>query len=143
MAANITELKQQIFFDLMNIVGRVFVLVKYSEDVVIGNRGFLPEEKEKGLVLVFNSRMNFNWDESGIAAKLVFGAATEKCFIPADSILSVFSPELSAQFVTSAEKRAESHESAKPVKPEPAKPVKDVKSNKDNKVVEVDFRKKR
>ena len=101
MSHDLTSLKKHIFFELLGLARRVFILVKYSEDVLIGERGFLPEEKEKGIILVFNPAMNFSWDDQGISATLGFGAKTEKCFIPPDSILSIFSPELNAQFSSS------------------------------------------
>jgi hypothetical protein len=98
LAQSLTDLKKHVFFELLDLAGRVFVLVAYSENVIIGERGFLPEEKEKGLVLVFNARMKFEWDRQGISATLGFGTRTEKCFIPPESIISVFSPDLNAQF---------------------------------------------
>jgi len=103
MISDITDLKKKVFFEMLNLTGRVFILVEDSQDVIIGKRGFLPTEKEKGLILVFNSRMNFEWDDSGISAHLVFGSTPEKCFIPHHSIVSVFSPELSAQFSLSSQ----------------------------------------
>ena len=137
MQTNIGDLKKHIFFEMLNMAGRVFILVKHTSDVVIGKRGFLPEEMEKGLVLVFNTMMNFQWDETGISAKLVFGSTTEQCFIPHEAVLSIFSPELSAQFSimpreneasAPAEKREEELGSRKPER---------------GKVVQVDFNKKR
>lgn len=100
MAASVDDLKKTVFHDLLDLAGRVFMLVRYSSDVVIGKRGFLPEEKEKGLVLVFNRRMRFEWNEAGISARLVFGSTTEQCFIPSSAVMSVFSPDLGVQFVT-------------------------------------------
>ncbi len=44
----IGDLKRHIFYELLDMAGRVMVLVKYSPDVVIGNRGFVGEEKETG-----------------------------------------------------------------------------------------------
>lgn len=140
--SNLNELKKRIFFDMLDLVGRVFILARYSPDVVIGERGFLPEEKEKGIVLVFNRRMNFEWGGDGISAKLVFGAVTHQCFIPLESIISVFSPELSAQFSASEEVphpgKNELHTKKRASKPggKPAKPS-------GNKVVRVDFNKKK
>lgn len=99
MNSKLNELKKNIFYEVMNIVGRVFIMVRYSEGVRIGTRGFLPEEKEGGLILVFNSQMNFTWDDSGITATLVFGTSPQKCFIPADNIIAVYSPELNSQFL--------------------------------------------
>jgi hypothetical protein len=110
MVSSLNDIKKQIFYDLLELAGRVFIVVRYSDRVIIGNRGFLPEEKEKGLVLVFNKMMNFEWSGSGISATLGFGPKTEKCFIPPDEIFAVFSPELSAQFIMSKEGQ---------IKPEP------------------------
>ena len=101
MAEDLINLKKHVFFELLDLAGRVFILVKYADDVFIGERGFLPEEKEKGLILVFNRQMNFAWNSHGIEATLGFGTKTETCSIPHESIISVFSPELNAQFSVS------------------------------------------
>ncbi|MGB9711423.1 MAG: hypothetical protein ACPLZA_08050 [Thermodesulfovibrio sp.] len=93
----LNELKKQTFFDLLELAGRVFIIVDYDESVVIGKRGFLPEEKERGLVLVFNSRMKFSWENDAITATLVFGSTPEKCYIPVNAIAVVFSPDLRVQ----------------------------------------------
>lgn len=98
MTENLDELKKQVFYDMLNIAGRVYIAIRCGDDVVIGRRGFLPEEKEKGLVLVFNKKMNFRWDDDGISVTLVFGTSPEKCFIPKKSITTIFSPELNATF---------------------------------------------
>jgi hypothetical protein len=100
-AARLNSLKKHVFFELFNLAQRVFVLVRYSDHVVLGNRGFTSEEKEKGIVLVFNSGMQFQWDEYGIAATLVFGSSAQKCFIPAEDIIAVYSYEPDIQFVVS------------------------------------------
>jgi hypothetical protein len=129
-----TDLKRHIFFELLDLAGRVFVLVQSSDNVLIGERGFLPEEKEKGLVLVFNAKMKFEWNEQGISATLGFGARTEKCFIPPDNILSVFSPDLNAQFSVSpaAQRPAQTKQTGK----------KGASLSKE-KVIKVDFGKKK
>ncbi|MCX7987853.1 MAG: ClpXP protease specificity-enhancing factor SspB [Thermodesulfovibrio sp.] len=93
----LNALKKHTFFEILELVGRVFIIVDYDESVVIGKRGFLPEEKERGLVLVFNKRMKFNLDENAITATLVFGNAAEKCYIPISAIAGVFSPDLRMQ----------------------------------------------
>jgi len=93
----LNELKKQTFFELINLAGRVFIIVDYDENVVIGKRGFLPEEKERGLVLVFNHKMKFHWSDDALTATLVFGNTPEKCYIPVNSIAGVFSPDLRVQ----------------------------------------------
>jgi len=110
--------------------------------VIIGDRGFLPEEKEKGIVLVFNRRMNFDWSPSGISARLVFGSVTHECFIPYDAIISVFSPELSAQFSVSAGPVPPAKEEARTKKRQSGGRERSLKSS-DDKVVRVDFNKKK
>lgn len=134
MNPGLDALKRSIFYDLLELAGRVFIQVRFSDRVRIGTRGFLPEEKNTGLVLVFNRQMKFAWDEEGITATLVFGAASQKCFIPAEDILSVFSPDLQAQFSVrpSASGDKEAGEQA----------GRTGEPSKEDKVVRVDFRKK-
>ena len=133
MARDLTDLKKYVFFELLELSGRVFIHVKYSEGVMIGERGFLAEEKEKGLILVFNDRMKLEWNEQGISATLGFGTRTEKCFIPSESIISVFSPDLNAQFsVSPAAQEARKRKQA----------VKKAHSISTEKVIKVDFGKK-
>lgn len=95
-----TQMKylQDLFFDILNDFGRVYVVIKHSENTIIGARGFSDEEKKQGMVLVFNHRncRNLVWSENGsMQVTLGFGAGnkTEKCFIYADDIVSVFSPD--------------------------------------------------
>ena len=134
MAGNLTDLKKHVFFELLDMAGRVFIHVSYSDDVLIGERGFLAEEKEKGLILVFNARMKFEWNEQGISATLGFGPKTEKCFIPPESIISVFSPDLNAQFSVSPAAAQEAGQSKQVVSK--------VHSISKQKVIKVDFSKK-
>jgi hypothetical protein len=94
---------RNLFYDLLNDYGRALVVVRYSEQTIIGARGFTEEEKEKGLVLVFNSRnhKNLQWTEDGgIVAALGFGANNriENCFIHNEDIVSVFSPDAKVKF---------------------------------------------
>jgi hypothetical protein len=133
LALNLTDLKKYVFFELLDLAGRVFIHVSCSGDVLIGERGFLAEEKEKGLVLVFNSKMKFEWNEEGISATLGFGTRTEKCFIPPDSIMSVFSPDLNAHFSVSG---------PAPESDQKNQAVKKVHSISKQKVIKVDFSRK-
>lgn len=121
-------------------VGRVFIVVKHSGEVVIGSRGFTEEEIKNGIVLVFNSAMNFSWNDHGISASLVFGTSPQKCFIPADDIVVIYSPELNAQFMTSPARPKEA--AAEEAAPSKEKAEKIPRSAPDSKVVRVDFRKK-
>jgi hypothetical protein len=152
---NLNGLKKHVFFEMLNLAGRVFILVRHSENVVLGNRGFSDEEKEKGIALVFNSRMNFLWDEYGITVTLVFGTSPQKCFIPVDDIISVYSPELNAQFVASPQTaaggrlQAVKKESPKKIRkgiaaaPSSAKDPDKTSAKASDNVIKIDFSKKK
>jgi hypothetical protein len=94
---------QNLFYDLLNDYGEVFILVKHSNNSTIGNRGFTEEEKKKGMVLLFNNRnyKNLQWTEDGsIMTTLGFGVNNrpEKCFLHFDDIVSLFSPCAKVRF---------------------------------------------
>lgn len=133
----LNNLKKTVFYDLLNLAGRVFIVVKYSENVEVGNRGFLPEEQENGLILVFNSRMNFSWDNGGILAHLVFGTSPEKCFIPEDDIVAIYSPELETHFSTMIQNSERALASVSEKKKQPSG------TRDTHKIVKVDFSKKK
>lgn len=94
---------QNLFYELLNDYGRVFLHIKYSSRTTIGNRGFTEEEKERGIILVFNNRnhKNLQWTEDGsIVTALGFGTNNkiENCFIHYEDIVSVFSPDAMVKF---------------------------------------------
>jgi hypothetical protein len=133
--ADLNSMKREVFFGFLELVGRAYILVRYSEDASVGRRGFLPEEKENGMVLVLNSRMDFVWDESGVSATLAFGSTREKCHIPAEDIVAVYSPELGAQFVVSAGPHEEARADSSGRTEE--------KTGAEDNVIKVDFKKRR
>lgn len=135
MQKEVNELKKKVFYEMLNLGGRVFILVRYSDNVIIGRRGFTEEEKKNGIILVFNQRMNFSWDNSGISATLVFGTSPERCFIPAEDIVFIFSPELRSQFIVSPDVIEDQSEGSS----EETKAY----TVKEEKVVRVDFSKKK
>jgi hypothetical protein len=124
----LAELKREVFSRLIELAGRAYIQVRPSEGVRIGRRGLIGEEKEKGIVLVFNQMMKFRWDEYGLSATLLFGSSPEKCFIPAEDIVGIYSPELGAHFTVSPDAGGEDEETES--SGEPA----------DN-VIQVDFKK--
>jgi hypothetical protein len=94
---------QKLFYDILNDYGQVYIIVRHSDNTVIGTRRFSEEEKEKGLTLIFNQRNHKNlvWSEDGsIRAALGFGMSnkSEKCFLHSDDIMSVFSPDAKIKF---------------------------------------------
>jgi hypothetical protein len=96
------EYLQKLFYDIWNDFGNVYLLVRYSDNTVIGKRGFTEEEKKKGLVLVFNNKTSttLDWDEDGnLSCVLAFGPRKEDVSIHHDDLLGVFSPEAGVQFL--------------------------------------------
>lgn len=138
MRQGMNALKKNVFYEMLDMAGRVFIVARYSENVIIGNRGFTEDEKKNGMVLVFNKSMNFSWDDSGITSTLVFGTSPQKCFIAADDIVAIYSPELSAQFITALQTPAEA-----PGKKDKAGTEPDQEEKTGSNVVKVDFRRKR
>jgi hypothetical protein len=140
MVSDIHDLKKQIFHDMLDLAGRVFIHVRFSDKVVIGERGFFPEEQQRGIILVLNKGMHFTWDDGGISAELIFGSTVQQCFIPSDAIISLVSPELNAQFSITPQ---EPEKDVPKVKAEKMQRVlKKVWSDKGEKVIKVDFKKK-
>jgi len=103
MIKNQLKYLQYLFYELLNDYGQVHLVIKYSENSSIGNRGFTDEEKQKGLVLIFNqhNHKNLQWTEEGsVMTTLGFGGnnTPEKCFLQFDDIVSVFSPYAKIRF---------------------------------------------
>ena len=93
---------QRLFYDLWNDFGSVYLVVRHSDRTRIGKRGFTDEEKERGLVLVFNERTNaeLHWDDEGnLACVLAFGTRKEDVFIHHDDLAGVFSNEAGVQYL--------------------------------------------
>jgi len=136
-------LKRHVFFELLDTVGRVYLVIRYSEQVKIGRRGFLEEEKQQGLVLVINQKMNLIWEDGAIQCRLVFGQTPEDCYIPEEFVVGINSPEAQTQFLCLAETPVAKPPEAgsSPVKPVAKK--KGAKKPASGKVVTVDFTKKK
>ena len=137
MQSKTSELKKRVFHGMLDLAGRVFVVARFSEKVIIGTRGFTEDEKKNGIVLVFNTSMNFSWDDSGLSSALVFGTSPQKCFIPADDIVAIYSPELNSQFITALPPNAETIEEQEKTAVEAGE------EEAGSKVVKVDFTRKR
>ncbi len=93
---------QKLFYDLWNDFGSVYLIVDHSDRTRIGRRGFTDEEKQAGLILVFNDRTSadLQWDDEGnLSCILAFGALKEDVVIHHDDLRGVFSPEAGVQFV--------------------------------------------
>jgi hypothetical protein len=93
---------QKLFYDLWNDFGSVYLIVGHSDRTRIGRRGFTEEEKEHGLILVFNNRTSntLTWDDEGnLSCVLAFGTRKEDVYIHHDDLRGLFSPEAGVQFL--------------------------------------------
>lgn len=138
----LNELKIKTFYELLDLAGRAFLIIRYSEEVRIGTRGFLPEEKKNGLVLVLNKKMKFTWKDGVLECRLVFGSKSHFCFIPEDHIIGVHSPELNTQLVV-APNLPDEKEAVEGEKPEESLATLSSSAKSGENVVKVDFTKKR
>lgn len=138
----INELKENTFFNLMDLAGRVYIVVHYTEDVIIGKRGFTNEEKTSGLVLVFNQKTNFQWKDDVITAKLGFGNTIEKCIIPVRNIVCIFSPDINARFMIDYVQKEQESIMVKSSKSDIQKEKQKPHNESQSKVITVDFTKK-
>lgn len=136
----LSALKKEVFLRIMEITGRVFLFVEHSADVILGKRGFTPQEKKQGIVLVLNSSMKYSIDDEALSVKLVFGARAEQCYVPLKHVVSVYSPELDAQFLTSPQKYLP--EQGNEEKADKTATGKNKTKDSENKIIEVDFKKK-
>ena len=140
MVSDIHDLKKQIFYDMLDLSGRVFIHVRFSEKVIIGERGFLPEEQQRGIILVLNKGMHFTWDVGGISAELIFGSTVQRCYIPSEAIISLVSPELNAQFSVTPQEPEKDVLKAKTERRQ--RVSRKVRADQGEKVIKVDFKKK-
>jgi hypothetical protein len=139
MRDELGELKREVFYRLMDLAGRVFVLVRHSDRVQMGRRGFTQAEMERGLVLVFNNKMQFAWDEAGIHATLSFSAVKEKVFVPHEDILAVYSPELKIQLNSDPDIEEEEEGASPPTENKGAPASQKRGAGDEGKVIRVDF----
>jgi len=94
---SLSALKKNVFFELLSLAGRVFIVVRHSEAIDLGRKVFTEDEKKNGMTLVFTERMAIQWDAAGISATLTFGSQRHRCFIPSADILAIYSPDLQVQ----------------------------------------------
>ncbi|HIJ59531.1 MAG TPA: hypothetical protein HPP56_02780 [Nitrospirae bacterium] len=120
--------------------------MKYSEDVIIGKRGFVGDEQENGLVLVFNNKMNFQWTDGFIYAKLGFGTKIENCLIPSKNIISIFSPDINTNLVVKFNQEEQFTTFSKSIDKNSKTPLDNNETNEEiepttkGKVINVDFK---
>lgn len=71
------------------------------DDLVIGSRGLIGEENERGIVLVFGSESfrSSQLADTYLTVDMRFAGKWENLFIPYDSIISVFNDPVNPEFM--------------------------------------------
>ncbi len=82
---------------------KIYIHVIPVNDVYIGERGFIGDEVDRGIILSLgeNSCVDLDVNEVGLFAKLKFSGVWEDVYIPYGSIISVLDDLQSPEFVFS------------------------------------------
>lgn len=97
------KFKKELLEKIIDNFEKFYIHVMPHKNLVIGNRGLIDQEKEKGLMLVFGlySYKEFRWDDENIYVSMRFSGVWEYLIIPFESIVSVFDDPLNPNFVIS------------------------------------------
>jgi stringent starvation protein B len=112
---------------------KYFMHISPHAGLVIGKRGLVEEEKERGIVLVFGSQSykSFHMDNQFISVQMKFSGRWEEVFIPFEAVTAIFNDPVSPEFMFNFKTPEE------PEQPE----LKDL--SEENNVIRHDFSKKK
>jgi len=135
-----SKFKKQILELLFDFYDKFYMHVVPAGDIRIGERGFIGNESEHGLVLVFSasSYKNLRWDENSLYADMRFSGKWESLAIPFQSIVTVFDDPGKPEFVFKFSVYIEKEPTGKNDEKEQSAEKSRVKSST-GKVVKVDF----
>jgi len=135
-----SKFKKQILELLFDFYDKFYMHVVPAGDIRIGERGFIGNESEHGLVLVFSasSYKNLRWDENSLYADMRFSGKWESLAIPFQSIVTVFDDPGKPEFVFKFSVYIEKEPTGKNDEKEQSAEKSRVKSS-NGKVVKVDF----
>lgn len=135
--------KKQVLELLFDFYDKFYMHVVPAGDIRIGERGFIGNESEHGLVLVFSasSYKNLRWDENALYADMRFSGKWESLVIPFKSVATVFDDPGKPNFVFKFSMYTEKESSGKNKEKGKSADKSRVESS-DGKVVKVDFSKR-
>jgi len=135
-----SKFKKQVLELLFDFYDKFYMHVVPAGDIHIGERGFLGNENEHGLVLVFSasSYKNLRWDENALYANMRFSGKWESLVIPFQSVVTVFDDPGKPDFVFKFAVETEKEPSSKNKEKEKSADKSRVKSS-NGKIVKVDF----
>ncbi|AEI15112.1 hypothetical protein Flexsi_1462 [Flexistipes sinusarabici DSM 4947] len=138
-----SKFKKQVLELLFDFYDKFYMHVVPAGDIRIGERGFVGNESEHGLVLVFgaSSYKNLRWDNNALYADMRFSGKWESLVIPFQSIVTVFDdpgkPDFVFKFSMDTEKESGGNNKDKEKSADKSR----VKSS-NGKIVKVDFSRK-
>lgn len=124
---------------------KIYIHAIYHLDVIIGERGFVGEEKRSGIILSIGSPSTraLEFQDDGVSASLRFAGKWEQVYIPYDTIDTILDdltqPTFVYNFPTNAKRKPDATKHDKPAKDDIKKSRKTI-DNKD-KIVTLDFTK--
>lgn len=94
-------LKLKLIKEILTSGEKTYMHLMPHKGLIIGKRGLIGEEKEKGILLVFGqqSYKNLNISENFIVVDMRFSGKWETLHIPANSITTIFDSPVSPTFV--------------------------------------------
>ena len=95
---NLTVMRQHIFYSILEMVNKVYVTVKYSDDTQLPWSKDNIDSGETVLVFNDNNHKDLEWNQIYMSVILSFGSGPFNCVIPAKNIVNIYSPELNVSF---------------------------------------------
>lgn len=98
MSKTLTDLRKSVFYNILDMAGKVYIVVKYSEESILP--WTKKHIKEGSMSLVFNQSnyKNLVWTNSRVNVVLGFSDTTMQCTFPSKDIIAIFSPQLNIHF---------------------------------------------
>ncbi|KAA0257322.1 hypothetical protein FHQ18_09760 [Deferribacter autotrophicus] len=133
------KFKQEILEKVFDNFDKFYIHIMPHNGLIIGTRGLLDQEKEKGLLLVFGpySYKDLQWDDQNIYVSMRFSGKWESLVIPYVAITSIFDDPLTPSFVFSFKITA-TQDKTEEKQEKPKKPL----VEKGDKVIKINFQSK-
>lgn len=130
------QLKYSILLEILKKYQKVFIHVMPHEDLIIGRRGLIGDENQRGILLVFGkqSYKNLKLSEENLFVDMKFSGIWEELSIPMDCLYAIFDSSTNPEFIFNFKFDPKTKKETTTVK-------KPSTSNKDSKIIKVDFRK--
>lgn len=126
--------RKQIISTILDTGDKFYMHIAPLEDVHIGKRGLIDQEKDQGIMLVFGNESfkDFEWDELYIYLSMRFSGSWEHLMIPINAIQTVFDDPVNPKYIFNF-KVIDTAEVEQPDEPQKQQP------KKEGNVISLDF----